>query len=235
MDIKKLLTFSFDDGVTQDERFIEILNKYGLKCTFNLNSELLGKDGHLIIGGKKISHNKVAPEKVSSLYKGHEVAAHTLTHPNLTTLDPQEVVHQVERDRLNLSELAGYEVRGFAYPCGGVNSNKAVGELIKARTKAEFARTIVHSYSFDLQDNLYLFNPTVSLAKDKAKTLELCERFIESESEEVQLFYIWGHSYELDLDNGWEFFEKVCSLLSGRDDIYYCTNSEAFDYVKNLN
>ena len=39
---KKAITFSYDDGVTQDIRLIELLNKYNLKCTFNLNSELLG-------------------------------------------------------------------------------------------------------------------------------------------------------------------------------------------------
>mgnify|MGYP002513618435 CR=1 FL=1 len=35
---KKSVTFSFDDGVTQDIRLIEILNKYGLKGTFNINA-----------------------------------------------------------------------------------------------------------------------------------------------------------------------------------------------------
>ena len=59
MGYKKILTFSFDDGITQDERFINILNKYGLKCTFNLNSELLGKEGYLTIQGKKINHTKL--------------------------------------------------------------------------------------------------------------------------------------------------------------------------------
>lgn len=234
MDYKKILTFSFDDGVTQDEKFIEILNKYGLKCTFNLNSELLGRDGELNISGNRVSHKKVDASQVRDLYKGHEVAVHTLTHPNLTALAPEEVVRQVECDRLNLSELVGYEVRGFAYPCGGVNSNKAVGEIIKTRTGADFARTIVHSYNFDLQNNLYLFKPTVSLAKNKEKTLELCENFLESENDKIQLFYIWGHSYELDLDNGWAFFENICKLLAGRNDILYCTNSQAFDYIKNL-
>ena len=43
----KALTFSFDDGITQDQRLIEIFNKYNLKCTFNINSELLGKAGSL--------------------------------------------------------------------------------------------------------------------------------------------------------------------------------------------
>jgi hypothetical protein len=37
----KAFTFSFDDGVLQDIRAIEIMNKYGLKGTFNLNSQNL--------------------------------------------------------------------------------------------------------------------------------------------------------------------------------------------------
>ena len=41
----KAVTFSFDDGVTQDKRLIEILNKYNLKATFNLNSAYLGTNG----------------------------------------------------------------------------------------------------------------------------------------------------------------------------------------------
>ena len=35
---KKAVTFSYDDGVTQDRRLVELLNRYGLKATFNLNS-----------------------------------------------------------------------------------------------------------------------------------------------------------------------------------------------------
>ena len=53
---KKAVTFSFDDGVTQDIRLIELLNKYGLKATFNLNSELLGRKRMLVRGdGQRIS------------------------------------------------------------------------------------------------------------------------------------------------------------------------------------
>ena len=41
----KAITFSYDDGVTQDQRLIAMLNHYGMKATFNLNSGLLGKPG----------------------------------------------------------------------------------------------------------------------------------------------------------------------------------------------
>ena len=38
----KAVTFSYDDGVNQDIRFAEILSKYGLKGTFNLNTAMFG-------------------------------------------------------------------------------------------------------------------------------------------------------------------------------------------------
>ncbi len=61
---KKAVTFSFDDGVTQDIRLLELFNRYGLKSTFNLNSELLGKSGSLDRNGRTVRHDKISPEKV---------------------------------------------------------------------------------------------------------------------------------------------------------------------------
>ena len=57
----KAVTFSYDDGVTQDKRLIELFDKYNLKATFNLNSELLGLHGELIREGVKVSHIKNNP------------------------------------------------------------------------------------------------------------------------------------------------------------------------------
>ncbi|MBQ2274064.1 MAG: polysaccharide deacetylase, partial [Clostridia bacterium] len=61
---KKAVTFSFDDGVTQDIRMVELLNKYGLLATFNVNSDLLSQRGILDRNGKRISHYKLHPEDV---------------------------------------------------------------------------------------------------------------------------------------------------------------------------
>ena len=36
--IKKAITFSYDDGVLQDVRMIELMAKYGIKSTFNMTS-----------------------------------------------------------------------------------------------------------------------------------------------------------------------------------------------------
>ena len=223
---KKAITFSYDDGVTQDIRLIELLNKYGLKCTFNLNSELLSKKGMLIREGQRISHYKVHPQDVKDIYDGHEVAVHTLTHPNLTRCDDAEVIRQVETDRLNLSRLVGYEVVGMAYPCGGVNNDDRVAELIKKNTGVRYSRTITTTGSFDLQDNLYRFNPT-AFHLDFDELMRLGTSFIELKPETPKIFYIWGHSYEMDYGaDYWVKLEEFFKLISNKDDIFYGTNKE---------
>ena len=222
----KAVTFSYDDGVTQDIRLINLLNKYGLKCTFNLNSELLGKKGILSREGLPISHYKVWHEDVKKVYNGHEVAVHTLTHPNLTGLDEKEIIRQVEEDRKNLENLVGYDVVGMAYPCGGVNNNDRVAQIIKENTKIKYCRTITCNDSFDIQDNLYRFNPT-AFHLDFDKLMELGEKFIEMKPEKPQIFYIWGHSYEMDYDSeNWVKLEEFFKLISGKEDVFYGTNTE---------
>jgi peptidoglycan/xylan/chitin deacetylase (PgdA/CDA1 family) len=76
----KALTFSYDDGVKEDRPFVALLNKYGLKGTFNLNSGLMAKE-------KKMD-DKICPEEIPDLYKGHEVAVHTVHHPFLEKILP---------------------------------------------------------------------------------------------------------------------------------------------------
>ena len=221
------LTFSYDDGVLQDERLIRMFNKYGLKGTFNLNSELLGQVGNLTIDRVVVEHTKRKKEDVRKIYDGHEVAVHTLTHPNLTQLDEKEIIRQVEEDRVCLSKLAGYEVYGMAYPCGGVNNDERVAKIIKKNTNIKYSRTITSTYSFDLQENLYRFNPTV-YHMEMNKMQDLVKTFIDLKPDKPALFYVWGHSYEFDIYNTWEVFADICKDLSNRNDVFYGTNKEVF-------
>ena len=157
----KAITFSYDDGVMQDKKLIDIFNRYGLKATFNINSDLLGLENTLVREGKIVNHTKIKRSEIKEIYMGHEVAVHTLTHPNLTQLNECEIVRQVEYDRKNLESLVGYDVVGMAYPCGGVNNNNYVAEVIKNNTLIKYSRTITSTHNFDLQENLLRFNPTV--------------------------------------------------------------------------
>lgn len=220
----KAVTFSYDDGVTQDIRLVELLNKYNLKCTFNLNSELLAKSGILIRDDMRVSHYKIAPHDVKTIYEGHEIAVHTLTHPTLTTLEESEVIRQVEQDRLNLSELAGYEVVGMAYP-NGPNDDRVAG-ILRDKTGVKYARTVTNADSFDRQDNLYRFNPNVYHIMEPDRLFEMGEKFLNLQPDKPQILYIWGHSYEMDFKDRWGVLEEFFKMISGKDDIFYGTNKE---------
>ena len=223
----KALTFSYDDGVKQDVRLIELFNKYGMRATFNLNSELLGKDGELLIEGRGVRHDKLRAEDVKYVYADHEVAGHTLTHPRLPKIESEaEIIRQTEEDRLKLSELCGYEVVGFAYPCGGVNFDRRVSDTIRNSTGIKYCRTIISSHSFAPQENLYEFNPTVYHHGEWEKLFELGEKFLSLKTDTPAIFCVWGHAYEFDVRDEWSRFEAFLEMMSGREDIFYGTNKE---------
>ena len=52
---KKAFNITYDDGVLQDERFVALLNKYGIKGTFNLNSQLMREEFSWVHPSRSIS------------------------------------------------------------------------------------------------------------------------------------------------------------------------------------
>ena len=225
---KKAITFSYDDGCESDKKIIEILDKYKLKGTFNLNSELLGTtlkiynpDGVVVEEIPKIKESDV-----KETYKNHEIAVHTLTHPNLTRVSDEEVIRQVNEDKKNLERISGQKIVGMAYPCGGINNDERVGNLIKKYTQIKYARTITASYNCEIQTDLIHFNPTAH--HSEKRLLEIFESFINSDSDKPQILYIWGHAFELDRGTSmsWTQFDDLCRMLSNRKGVYYGTNRE---------
>ena len=221
---KKAITFSFDDGVTQDFRLVEMFNKYGLKGTFNLNSGVLGGKGELERNGRTVSHNKISAAEVKTLYLGHEIAVHTVNHPTLVGLPEEKIIFEVEEDRKTLEKLCGYPIVGMAYP-NGPNDDR-VATIIQRNTPICYARTVTSTYSFKVQkENLLRYNPTVYYIEDCFE--EIVDKFLKSQDKDEQLLYIWGHSYEMDAGFiSWEKFERICEKLAGKEDVFYGTNKE---------
>ena len=74
--------------------------------------------------------------------------------------------------------------------------------------------------------NLFRFNPTAfHLHFDKI--MELGQKFIELPPDKPQIFYIWGHSFEMDYEGDyWVKLEEFFKLISNKEDIFYGTNKE---------
>lgn len=220
----KMITFSFDDGNIEDIRLVEILNKYGLKCTFNISASRLGECYSWFndYTGKNVFHFNYTD--YPNLYDGHEVACHGYSHPHLTELDRKTLYNEVALDRKLLSLLYGYDVRGMAYPFGAYNDE--VLNVLK-ECGVLYSRTIKNTHLFDMPENPLLWHPTLHhLDGDKFK---IADEFFALETDKPVIYYIWGHSYELVTEKQWEEFERFCKYISGKDDIWYCTNIEAIE------
>ena len=217
----KALTLSYDDGVITDIRLIEILKKYGIKATFNLNSGLFNKDGMYV---RRLSY-----EEARGLYinKGMEVALHTLTHPNLLDLSYDEILYEIEEDKRNLERMTNLEVSGIAYPFGSYNSDTI--DILK-KNNIEYGRTVLATYDFSIPDDFLKMSVTCR-HKDKC-LFDLANKFISLDNNEASLFYLWGHSYEFYHDDNFSLIEDFSRLMGNRASIWYATNIEVVRYIK---
>ena len=88
----KAVTFSYDDGVPQDERLVGIFNKYGMKGTFNLNCD-------------KMRSNNFTKEQIKEIFlsNGHEIAVHGAMHRANGNIRSIEGIRDVLNCRLELA------------------------------------------------------------------------------------------------------------------------------------
>ena len=226
----KVLTLSYDDGVVQDIRLIGIMNKHGLKGTFNINSGLyLPEDA---VRENFYGRLKLSEAKKLYLNSGHEVAVHAFTHPFLERMDTSEIIYEITEDRKDIESHYGKITRGMAYPYG-TYSDKVIDVLEKCHIA--YARTVKSTYSFDFPENWLKLHPTCHHNYENLE--ELIKRFIETPNRynNPEMFYLWGHSYEFDNNDNWDVIEKFAEYAGGHEHVWYATNIEIYDYVSAYN
>lgn len=228
----KALTLSYDDAVAEDVRLVEIMKKHGLKGTFNINSSFRWTPEWAEKNKDRKWAFRMTYEQVSELYaqEGIEVAVHGYTHPFLETLPPARVAWEVLEDRRCLEEQFDTIVRGMAYPQGTYSDE--VVKVLKSCGIA-YSRTIKSTESFGFPENWLLWHPTCH--HTNKKLFELAERFLQlpcTNLKHPSLFYLWGHAYEFLRDNTWDTIERFAEMMGGREEIWYATNIEIYDYTE---
>ena len=211
---KRILTFSYDDGSSNDIRLVELFNRYEVKGTFHLN------------GKRYLNMSEAELEKVRTLYAGHEVSCHTLRHGWPARMPLASLVNEIMEDRRILERIFGYPVVGMSYPSGSYSDEALVA--VKA-CGILYSRTVDSTKRFLLPEHFLKWHPTCH-HKD---ALTLCDRFLRDLDSEWThpLFYIWGHSHEFRTDEEWAVMEEILQKLSGNDKIWYATNMEICNYM----
>lgn len=227
----KLVTFSFDDGTLQDRRLVALLNKYGMKATFNLCSNEWGQIHTINHLGILVDHSELPETEIAQLYKDHEVACHTKTHPsNLDELSDEAILAEVEANRMDLERLVGYPVTGLAYPWGKWNGT--ITELLRTQTPIRYGRTTRKATDYRPPEDWLAWHPSGCRASDPALMSEII-RFLKTPDDGIQMLYIWGHSFEFDKTSyGWQVFEDALKVLSSAKDLVFCTNAQVIDLVE---
>ena len=201
----KCFLLSFDDGTIYDRRFVELLNRYGIKGTFNLNS---GLEDFVWLYEDRFPVRRQILSEVGDLYRGHEIASHSLHHHWLNSLTPPQISREIGEDCAVLKKTFGLEEIGFGVPftACGERETKIIRKFARYIRLSEFAE------SFALPKDPYHI-PIHGLYND-ADIRKKIKRFAQSDLEDA-VFVMAGHSYELEVLDHWEYMEQLLRFISG--------------------
>ncbi len=213
------LTVSFDDG-RFDDRLIEILNRYGIKGTFHLNSGNMKRLGLY--------------DSIGQTYQGHEVSCHGTHHSTMQYIPTQGLVEEIFEDRRALEAQMGYPVTGLSYACGGYTQIHK--ELLRGMG-IEYSRTTKNGLNgFQIPEDFLEWHPTChykSCMETGKQFLSMINRLKETGWLGFpSILYVWGHAHELENNGHWDMIEEFCRLMGGNDMIWYATNIEICRYIK---
>ena len=128
------------------------------------------------------------------------------------------------QDRLVLEKLFDRQIHGMAYPYGPTN-DMVVNVL--QNTGIWYCRTIVSTEKFEMPTDWLRLPATCH--HDNPRLMELADKFLATPTKSrPQLFYVWGHAYEFEEKDNWQVIENFAEKMSGKDDIWYCTNMELY-------
>jgi peptidoglycan/xylan/chitin deacetylase (PgdA/CDA1 family) len=123
-DIRGLVGLTFDDGY---EDFLNTalptLEKLGFSATVFVVTGMLGQENNWEHrGGPRVPLKLLQDNGVREISeRGMEVGSHSMTHPRLSGLHPEMLIHEVRDSRQMLSEIVGMPVEGFCYPYGDLD------------------------------------------------------------------------------------------------------------------
>ncbi|MCF5904058.1 MULTISPECIES: polysaccharide deacetylase family protein [Aeromonas] len=124
---KKYLMITADDGYQDNlTRMLPLLEKYGYKAVvYVVTGEGYNRWDVEHPTNPDTQVSLMSGEQVKALAaSGHvEIGGHTLTHPRLSKLTPEQQAREIQENKRQLEALLGHPLLSFAYPYGDVNES----------------------------------------------------------------------------------------------------------------
>lgn len=141
---------TFDDGfITTFTNAFPIMEKFKVKGVVFLVVGFIGGENIWDANFLKKTRHLTKEEIEILLNSGWEIGSHSLTHPDLTKLNPKKLRREIEDSKKLLEDIFGRKVKYFSYPFG--RYNQRVRELvIEAQYEMAFtSHPPVHPYKED--------------------------------------------------------------------------------------
>ena len=224
----KAFNISYDDGVIQDIRFVELLNRYGLKGTFNLNYGLM-RSGFTWQHECGMTVRRIPEEQVVSIYEGHEIASHSYSHPYFDNAAETEILKELGSDKFFLEKLFDREVAGYATPF--YYYSDLMADCVR-QCGFSYARISEESNDYFIPADFYRWRGSKFHWDSDLEDFVI--GFLQSE-QELALCQLVGHSYDLDVMDLWGTMERICRWVSENSDVWPATHIEIVRYLQNMN
>ncbi len=124
-----LISISFDDGMEDNYTVAApVMAQMGITGTIYVLTGSIGQDNPWLSGERMMT----SAELSSLAGAGHELGAHTVTHPDLSALDYESCLAEMTASRDAIAEISGSTPQTFAYPFGhygaaAIRAAKAAG------------------------------------------------------------------------------------------------------------
>lgn len=104
----KLMALTFDDGPSDvTGNILDVLKSYDAHATF-------------FALGNRMKTYKLTLQRIVD--EGHEVASHTYSHKDLSTLDEKGILNQINTTNVNFNSITGEKIKYVRPPYGSYNS-----------------------------------------------------------------------------------------------------------------
>jgi len=223
------VTSSWDDNSTENLRLAELLHQYEIKGTF-----------YICADHDKFNHfNQIRKDVFKIARKGFEIGSHSLTHPDLTKTS--KLYDEVYLSKIKLESYLGFRINCFSYPYGKYNLR--VKRAVK-KAGYQFARTINYvnisstlkdpyicgvtimvPFRFGLKNILSFKVSPLNVLKWEKIAISIFNKMLKHGG----IFHFWGHAWSIEKHKQWKKIEKFVAYVSGRKNVEYLNNFEAWN------